>query len=320
MMIETFLETKVTCPLPNSEPQRDKETGNVVECMHRPCTANYRCVFASYGRGKYICCSKPKPKPKTEENEMVEEEEEFYGEKTTTKGPWVPPPPRPVDTPWTPDPRPVQNNMNWPYNNNNNYNNWGNWNSNYNNWGTNWANRNWGNQNWNSGWGRNNNWNNYNYGQQWNNGHALRRRKLRPQKELGKGMPSTRSNWIVGSRNFPRRLVRKRPKRPFVNTPFVQHHPGVDNQTGNTTYELSTEIVEPEYRHSWTHAIKVLIYWCCTNKPCIYRDHLDAFCSKILDTDMITQHLAATEMDEYMDTEVRENTKDPDPSFPINVV
>ncbi|CAD5229304.1 unnamed protein product [Bursaphelenchus okinawaensis] len=313
------METKVTCPLPNSEPQRDKETGNVVECMHRPCTANYRCVFASYGRGKYICCSKPKPKKKTEENEMTEEEElDFYGEKTTTKGPWVPPPPRPVDTPWTPDPRPVQNNMNWPYNNNN-YNNWANWNNNYNNWGTNWANRNWGTQNWNNGWGRNNNWNNYNYGQQWNNGQAMRRRKIRPNTELGKIRPASSSNWIVGSKNFPRRLTRKRPKRPIATNPFIQHHPGIHDVSNITNELASVEVNQPDHKNSWTHAIKVLIYWCCTNKPCIYRDHLGAFCSQILDSDAITQHLAATDVDDYDELEQKQDLETVN-SFPITVV
>lgn len=85
-VLHPISETKVQCPLPNSEPQIDKETGSIVECMHRPCMSNYRCVFASYGRGKYICCSKPK-KPRDESDlapDNTEDYEENYGQVVAT--------------------------------------------------------------------------------------------------------------------------------------------------------------------------------------------------------------------------------------------
>ncbi|KAI6191621.1 EB domain-containing protein [Aphelenchoides bicaudatus] len=88
------METKVQCPLPNSEPLLDRETGTVVECMHRPCMANYRCVFASYNRGKYICCSKPKRKDGSDLTTDEEgSEENFSTQQVTTRPPFIPPPP-----------------------------------------------------------------------------------------------------------------------------------------------------------------------------------------------------------------------------------
>ena len=75
--------------------------------------ANYRCVFASYGRGKYICCSKSKPRNDLLTSEPVESEENLYGgggggnggaasaTAASTRPPWVPPPPRPVQRPWS---------------------------------------------------------------------------------------------------------------------------------------------------------------------------------------------------------------------------
>lgn len=158
--------------------------------MHRPCMQNYRCVFASYGRGKYICCSKPKkPKDGSDLTTDTEESEENYGQQqATTKTPWVPPPPRPVPTPWTPQPIEASR---WttpsPWTQNNNWNNYnGNWNTGYGTWNGNWNNnvqgwipnqvavqpQTWSNNaGWgsyvptNQGWTTNPTWNNQ---QQWN--------------------------------------------------------------------------------------------------------------------------------------------------------
>lgn len=122
-----------------------------------------------------------------------DEYEDTYNQQSTTPVPWVPPPPRPVSTPWTPSPTAATQwttPMPWPQNNNwNNYGVSSNWNAgNYpNNWnGANtqgWvANR--GNMQQQQVWPTNNNgWNNYvpttqswgpnagwnNNNQQWNN-------------------------------------------------------------------------------------------------------------------------------------------------------
>lgn len=290
----------MTCPLPNSEPQRDKETGAVVECMHRPCTAQYRCVFASYGRGKYICCSKPKAKTREEleREELEAEEAEFdpYGEKSTTRPPWVPPPPRPVDSAWTPAPPPAEPNP-W---GNNNWNQWANWNNNWGNYNGNWGNtRNWGFQNWNGGGGWGRGWNS-NYGQQYPYGGrvlAQRRRKLRPQPELRPAFKSTlnpRPSWSTRIHSWPRKqkaLRRKLPRRPFSAAPFLMHHPGRAGAAGEQLN--ATEAPAASFRSSWSHATKVLIYWCCTNQPCIYRDRLGDFCRSVLEPDLYTSHFAA---------------------------
>ncbi|KAI6173456.1 hypothetical protein M3Y98_01083600 [Aphelenchoides besseyi] len=275
------METKVSCPLPNSEPQIDKATGSVVECMHRPCMANYRCVFASYGRGKYICCSKP---GKRREGDLLtsepDEYDENFGQQSTTRAPWIPPPPAVLPNanqpPWTPQPIvetarwttpwPPQTNNGWnSYGANNNYG--GNWNNQWNNgvqqqgwiagnanqqpWGTNTWNNNYNGWNGNQGWGAqqwnyNNGYNNLNGGQI----APQRRRRIRPQFQGGtRSSLNRRPNGWTNLQTWPpiKQRSRKRQKgtsmiRSFHRSDGSFRHPGYLNESVNVEPTVSTLI------------------------------------------------------------------------------
>lgn len=196
--------------------------------------ANYRCVFASYGRGKYICCSKPK-KPRGDGDDLLtnepDEYEDNYGQQAqSTRPPSIPPPPRPVQNGWTQpaiDPSRWTTVAPWTQNNNNNWNNnygGGNWNTgNYGNWNGNWdnnaqgwiANRasgqqpNWGNNaaawgnyaNANQGWGGQYPvWNNQ---QPWNNYNGYANANTNMNTNMNTGTPTQMrrelQNYILGT-------------------------------------------------------------------------------------------------------------------------
>lgn len=40
------------------------------------------------------------------------------------------------------------------------------------------------------------------------------------------------------------------------------------------------------------NTFRVLIYWCCTNRICIYKDQLKDFCSRVINTHIYTYHVS----------------------------
>lgn len=122
-------------------------------------------------------------------------------------------------------------------------------------------------------------------------------------------------SWSTFMRTWPRtQRSRKTPQRNgrFVSRFENLKHPGYLNESVADQQQPVSTLVRPSPAFSktingiitsppsrsslinapWSYAVRVLIYWCCTNRICIYKDQLKDFCSRVVNSHIYALHVS----------------------------